>query len=122
MEVRNYQNSIAFSRRCDIGAVRQAANNLRGVRDKVPVCRRCAKSMLKLDRLMAKKGHKGFDDYIASLSLKQVQDLLTSSVARLKRFMRIPESPGLNCTQQDLDAWKKLKSYETHPLIAIPQK
>ncbi len=40
---------------------------------------------LVLDRLLSKKSSKGFDSYITSLSLEQVQELLTRADDKIKK-------------------------------------
>lgn len=91
MKINNYSQTtgIGFGAKRHINGVRQAATNLRNIYAQYEgiVLPRKRGKILVLDRLLSKKSSKGFDSYITSLSLEQVQDLLTRADDKIKKTL-----------------------------------
>ena len=119
-------NSTRFGSARHIQGVRQAARNLRGVYENCHLSKNKGRTLM-LDCSMSKKGVRGFNNYIKSLSLDEVRSLLTAAEKRVKiniaaTFRTLIGKNWDDMSESDKVFRKKVEDYLKNPLILLPQK
>ena len=125
----NNLNGLSFGRKQDIPLVRQAAKNLRGVYHSCQEVGCFSKGVkgriLVLDRKMGLRTKEGFNQYIESLSRKQVKELLYSASIKIKNAMRSKASNIKSqdeISEHDVLIVRTIDKYLKTPLVSLPGK